>query len=42
MKLLLHDASFARAVQQKDGEAAASAAVGLVKVRPITQHGTCD
>ena len=33
VKLLLHDVSFARAVQQKDGEAAAAAAVGVVKVR---------
>lgn len=31
VRLLLHDASFARAVQQKDGESAAAAAVGLVK-----------
>ena len=33
VQLLLHDAVFAKAVQQKDGEAAAAAAVGLVKVR---------
>lgn len=41
VRLLLHDASFARAVQQKDGEAAAAAAVGLVKVRTPKQRGTC-
>jgi hypothetical protein len=33
VRLLLHDAAFARAVQQKDGETAAAAAVGVVKVR---------
>jgi hypothetical protein len=33
VRLLLHDAAFAKAVQQKDGETAAAAAVGVVKVR---------
>lgn len=32
VRLLLHDAAFAKAVQQKDGETAAAAAVGVVKV----------
>jgi hypothetical protein len=41
VRLLLHDTSFARAVQQKDGEAAAAAAVGLVKVRTPKQRDTC-
>lgn len=32
VRLLLHDPAFSRAVQQKDGETAAAAAVGVVKV----------
>jgi len=40
VRLLLHDAAFAKAVQQKDGETAAAAAVGVVKVCVPTCHNT--
>jgi hypothetical protein len=40
LHLLVHDSSFARAVQQQDTNAAASAAIGIVKVSigPRRQH----